>query len=219
MSICWSKQMIKTVLLDLDGTLIDTTGIIIDAFIKTFEKFFPEVELSEEELSNLLGQTLFKTFGFYADSKEQVDDIVKYYREVSNQMIENGLEAFPKAKETLAFLKKKGIKVGIVTSKMRTVATYHLELTGLIGYIDGIIGYEDVVNHKPNQEPIIKALDLLQAKKRQTVYVGDHENDMKAAKSAGIYACAVTYSRRLKEMLFEQPDFVIDELENLKDLI
>ena len=211
--------MIKCVLLDLDGTLIQTTGIIIDAFKVTFKKFFPEQTFSDDEYTDMLGRTLFQTFGYYTSSKEQVDAMVDFYRTYSNDLIDQGLESYPGAKEILTFLKKKNIKVGIVTSKMRRVATHHLEMTKLLEHIDGIIGYEDVSEHKPSPEPILKALELLDVKKSSTIYVGDHENDIIAAKKAGILTCAVTYSHRLKEMLAYQPDFVIDELLNIKDLI
>jgi HAD superfamily hydrolase (TIGR01509 family) len=211
--------MIKCVLFDLDGTLIQTTEIIINTFKITFEKYFPELKLSEDDYTNMLGQTLFTTFGYYTSQEEKVDEIVQFYRTYSNDMIEQGLLAYPGAKDVLAFLKKKNIKVGIVTSKMRKVATHHLEITGLYEHLDGIIGYEDVNEHKPSPEPIEKALTLLGAKKSSTIYVGDHENDIIAAKKAGIQTCAVTYSHRLKEMLSYQPDYVIDELDNIKDLI
>ncbi|MBU1094153.1 MAG: HAD-IA family hydrolase [Firmicutes bacterium] len=209
----------KTILFDLDGTLIESTEIILETFVLTFKKFFPSIELSETELTNMLGHTLYTTFAFYSDSKEQVDEMVDYYRTVSNQKIEEGLKAYPGAAETMAYLKKKGCIVGVVTSKMRHVATYHLELTGLLQYVDGLIGYEDSEAHKPNPEPLLKALNLFGAKPKSTIYIGDHENDMVAAKKAGISACAVTYSHRLKEMLLERPEFVIDELINLKDIV
>jgi HAD superfamily hydrolase (TIGR01549 family) len=210
---------LKTILLDLDGTLIQTTEIILDTFKETLDKFFPHLKLKDEELTNLLGQTLYKTFGFYTDDQDEVDKIVEYYRLISNQKIENGLKAYPGAVETLKYLKSKNCTIGIVTSKMRKVALYHLELTGLIDYIDGLIGYEDVIHHKPNPEPVEKALKLFNADKKTTVYVGDHENDIIAAKKAGISSCAVTYSHRLKACLNEQPEFVIDELTNLKDFV
>ncbi len=209
----------KTILFDLDGTLIQTTKIILDTFVLTFEKFFPTIKLTETELTNMLGHTLFTTFGQYTLSKEKVDEMIEYYRHMSNQKIQEGLIAYPEAKETMTYLKKKGCTIGVVTSKMRHVATYHLELTELLPYVDGLIGYEDTELHKPNPEPILKALELLKAKKETTIYVGDHENDIVAAKKAGISACAVTYSHRLKEMLMEQPEFVIDELMNLKDIV
>jgi HAD superfamily hydrolase (TIGR01549 family) len=210
---------IKTILFDLDGTLINTTDIILSTFVETFEHFMPELKLDDKELTNFLGQTLFTTFGFYVDSKEKVDEMVKYYRILSNLKIEEKLEAFPKAKETIQYLKSKKIQVGVVTSKMRSVAKYHLELTHLFDDLDILIGYEDSKNHKPDAEPLLNAIKALNANKRSTVYIGDHENDMLAAKSAGVISCAVTYSPRIQEMLHTQPDYVIDELDNVKDLI
>lgn len=209
----------KTILFDLDGTLIQTPKIILDAFKLTFNKFVPNVDLNESELSNFLGQTLWKTFGTYTEDQKIIEDMVTYYRQISNDMIEMGLSPYPNAKQTIKYLKKQGCKIGIVTSKMKEVAKYHLKLTDLYDDIDGIIGYEDVMNHKPDPEPIYKALELFDAKKEDAIYIGDHENDIKAAKKAGIESCAVTYSIRLKEMLLEQPEYVIDDLKNLEDLI
>ncbi len=209
----------KTILFDLDGTLIQTPTIILDAFKKTFEKYLPSVELKDSELSNFLGQTLWQTFGFYTDDQDMLDEMIAYYRSVSHEMIESGLYAYPNAKKTIQYLKRQGCKIGIVTSKMREVASYHLKLTDLFDDIDGIIGYEDAIEHKPNPEPILNALKLFQTKKEDAIYIGDHENDIIAAKKAGIESCAVTYSLRLKEMLFEQPEYVIDDLENLEDII
>ena len=210
---------IKTILFDLDGTLINTTDIILSTFVETFKYFLPDLILDQKELTNFLGQTLFKTFEYYVDSKEKVDEMVSYYRMLSNDKIEEGLKAFPFAKETLMYLKKKNIQVGVVTSKMKSIATYHLQLTHLFEHIDLIVGYEDSKNHKTDPEPLLHALELLHAKKEQAIYIGDHENDMTAAKKAGIMSCSVTYSPRIQEMLMLQPDFVIDELNHIKDLI
>jgi phosphoglycolate phosphatase-like HAD superfamily hydrolase len=102
---------------------------------------------------------------------------------------------------------------------MKGVANYHLTLTGLIDHVEGVIGYEDTAKHKPNPEPILKALEVFNAKKESTIYIGDHENDMIAAKNAGVMTCAVTYSKRIKEMLNTQPDFAVDDLSQLRDLI
>ena len=151
--------------------------------------------------------------------KKLVDEMIKAYRKTSNEMIEMGLMPYPNAKQTIEYLKKQGCKIGIVTSKMKDVASYHLKLTNLFEDVDVIIGYEDAENHKPHPDPILKALALLDAKKADTIYIGDHENDIKAAKKAGIESCAVTYSLRLKEMLAEQPEYVIDDLSNLEDIV
>ncbi|BCR35165.1 HAD-IA family hydrolase [Mariniplasma anaerobium] len=209
----------KTILFDLDGTLIQTPTIILEAFKQTFETHLKEVELSEKELSNFLGQTLWQTFEFYTDDKDLVNEMIDHYRNVSNMMIEEGLKAYPNAKKTILYLKNQGCKIGVVTSKLKDVATYHLKLTNLFEDVDLIVGYDDVKNHKPNPDPLLKAIELLNVKKEDTLYVGDHENDIKAAKKAGIESCAVTYSSRLHEMLLEQPEYVIDNLDNLRDII
>ncbi len=211
--------MIKTFLFDLDGTLIQTTEIILETFSKTFKHFLPKEEIKSEDLTNMLGHTLFETFAKYEKSQEKIDQMVSYYRVVSNKMIKKGLKAYPNAIEILSYLKEKGYIVGVVTSKMRHVAQEHLEMTGLANYIDHLVGYEDTTLHKPNPEPIIKALNIFKAQKGTTVYIGDHENDITAAKKAGIISCAVTYSHRIKEMLATNPDYVIDDLKNIEYLI
>jgi HAD superfamily hydrolase (TIGR01662 family) len=210
---------VKTFLFDLDGTLLKSVEVILGAFKDTFQTFLPDLEFKEEEYTGFLGQTLFDTFGYYADDEVKVADMVAHYRNVSDQAFAKELFAYPHAKETLTYLKKQGCTIGIVTSKMRHVALDHLRRIELIEHIDGLIGYEDVKKHKPDAEPIQKALNLFKAKPEETIYVGDHENDIRAAKAAGTLSCAVTYSHRLKEMLALQPEYAIDDLVHLKDVI
>lgn len=211
--------MIKTFLFDLDGTLIQTPELILKTFQITFEKYFPDVKLSSDEESNLLGHTLFETFGQYTNDQNLIDEMVSFYRKTSEAFIEKGLLSYDGALDTIKYLKQKKRKVGVVTSKMIEVASHHLKLVGLYDYIDHIIGYEDTKNHKPSPDPILKALEIFDTKAKDAIYIGDHENDIKSAKAAKIKSCAVTYSMRTKQMLFENPDFVIDELTNIKDLI
>jgi len=211
--------MIKCVLFDLDGTLIQTTEIIIETFKVTFQKYFPHIQLSDNDYTNMLGQTLFTTFGYYTSNQDEINEVVQFYRTYSDDIIEQGLKSYPGAVEIMTFLKKKNVKIGVVTSKMRHVATHHLKLTGLFDFIDGLVGYEDVTEHKPSPEPILRALQLFGAKPQSTIYIGDHENDIISAKKAGILTCAVTYSQRLKEMLSYNPDYAIDELIHIKDII
>lgn len=210
--------MIKNVLFDLDGTLIETPTIILETFKELFDAYIPEVELTDDLLSSFLGQTLFVTFEQYA-GKDKVDELVKIYRDVSEEKIAQGLSAYPGAKALMGYLKRKNVRIGVVTSKLKSVAERHLALVGLLDDIEGIIGYEDVLNHKPDPEPIIKGLEMFGAKASETIYIGDHENDIKSAKKAGVMTCAVSYSFRLREMLFENPDYVIDELKHIEDII
>ncbi len=209
----------KLVLFDLDGTLIASTKIILDVFELIFERYFPEVELDQKTLTSFLGRTLWQTFGDYTDDQDLVEDIIKDYRKESEILIHRDLKSYPNALETINYLKDQGLKVGVVTSKINHVALSHMKLVGIDEAVDHLIGYDDVEKHKPNPEPLLKALAYFDVSADDAVYVGDHENDMRAAKAAGIAACAVTYSNRLNEMLAENPAYVIDDLSNLKDLV
>ena len=120
--------MIKCVLFDLDGTLIQTTEIIIETFKVTFQKYFPHIQLSDDDYTNMLGQTLFTTFGYYTSNQDEINEVVQFYRIYSDDIIEQGLKSYPGAVEIMTFLKKKNVKIGVVTSKMRHVATHHLKL-------------------------------------------------------------------------------------------
>ena len=210
--------MIKLVLFDLDGTLIQSTELIMEAFRVTFKTYFPKVDV-DSVITNFLGQTLWETFGDYIQDDQSIDDIIAFYRQTSETLIQSQMHAYPNAKETLEYLVKENVRVGVVTSKMHGVARQHLKLVGLDEYVEHLVGYEDVTNHKPDKEPLTKALSLFDMTPDEAIYIGDHENDIRAAKACGMMSCAVTYSHRLKEMLSYQPDYVIDDLLHIKDIV
>jgi len=209
----------KVVLLDLDGTLIQSTEVIMETFKITFDKFFKGVTLTDDVLTSFLGSTLFKTFELYMDSTHDIHTLVSFYRETSERLMKDNLKAYPHAKELLEGLRSQGVKIGIVTSKMREVARDHLTLVGLEGYIDHIVGYEDVTLHKPDKEPLQKALTFFNVDKEDAMYVGDHENDILAAKNAEMMSCLVSYSHRLKEALGYFPDYVVDDLIHILEVL
>ena len=210
--------MIKLVLFDLDGTLLKSTEIIMDTFVITFKKYFKDITLDERTLTSFLGHTLFETFGLYIRDDQSMDELVSFYRHTSEELMKD-VQAYPNAKELMEILKAKNIQIGVVTSKMNHVAREHLTLIGLNDYVTHLVGYEDVKNHKPDKEPIEKGLSLYGVNSDESVYVGDHENDMVAAKKAGVMSCAVSYSHRLKEMLAVMPDYVVDDLLQIEDII
>lgn len=210
--------MIKLVLFDLDGTLLKSTEIIMEAFVITFKKYFKDITLDERTLTSFLGHTLFETFGLYIKEDQSMDELVSFYRQTSEALMKD-VQAYPNATALMESLKSKGVQIGVVTSKMNHVAREHLMLIGLNDYVTHLVGYEDVKNHKPDKEPIEKGLSLYGITPDEAVYVGDHENDMVAAKAAGVMSCAVSYSHRLKEMLAVMPDYVVDDLLQIEDII
>ncbi len=202
-----------TVLFDLDGTLLNSQEWITKSFEYTFQKFRPNLEISDEEYNSFFGPTLYQTFKRYSDDEDEINEMIAYYREYNVAGYDENVKLFPGAKETLKILHKKGYKLGIVSSKKKDLVEHTVELFGITEYIDIIIGQGDFEKPKPDPESILMAINKLESK--NTLYVGDTLSDMKAAKAANAKACGVLYSSNIEELLEDQPDYVIKNMSQL----
>jgi pyrophosphatase PpaX len=84
-----------------------------------------------------------------------------------------------------------------------------------------IVGSDDTERHKPDPEPILLALDRLDATPETAAYVGDSPFDIRAAKAARVAAIGVTWggihsAERLRE---EEPDELVDDAEELRGVL
>lgn len=210
--------MIDTVLFDLDGTLIDSNQLIISTFKYVFETELPHIQMTEADYIPFIGPTLIQGFGKYVSDETQIQHLVQVYRKKNLELHDAAIQAFDGALSLLIDLKSRGIQTGIVSSKMHFLVERGLKVTGLFPYIDVIIGSDDVVNHKPHPEPIIKALacfdDIDEA-----VYVGDHPNDILAGKAAGLITIGMNYSWHLDTLKKANATYYLDSLIQIKEVI
>ena len=211
------KNKVEIVLFDLDGTLIDTRALIFSSFVYTFEKYFPNYELTDEELESFFGPPLKETFSRYSDDPKQVDEMIEYYRAYNIAEHDNYVKPMDGCKEVIRSLKRKHYKIGIVSSKKRNVVEMGLDLAGIRDYIDVLVCEDEVKKAKPDPEGILKALEHLDPNvdKNKVLYIGDHPSDIKAAKAAGVKSCGVMYSSKASELDEENPDYEIYKLVDL----
>lgn len=204
------------ILFDLDGTLIHTNDLIFESFKHTFNLYKPDYELSEEELISFLGPTLKDTFNKYFDD-DMLSTLIDAYRDHNLAHHEDLAYVYPGVIETLEELKQRGYRLGVVTSKFRDSAMHGLELFKLTDYFEVVIGLDDVQNHKPDPEGILKAMDILDTKK--AIYVGDNPSDMMAAKRADVLAVGVEWSMRGAQSLLDAGgDVIIKEMKEVLTL-
>ncbi len=193
--------MQKTILFDLDGTLIDSTEAILESFKKSFKHFGKEVP-KEQEILVQIGHPLFDMFVNLGVPKEQAGNFVTAYKENYRKIHTKKTVLLPKAKEAVELARKSGAKLGVVTTKTGKYSIELLEHFGIFSHFGCLIGSEDVQKHKPHPEPIFKALNLLNVSKSNKVYmVGDTCMDMLAAENAGIEGIAVEFKYAHKNML------------------
>jgi pyrophosphatase PpaX len=112
------------------------------------------------------------------------------------------------------------MKSAVVTSKRRRSATFGMEATGLLGLFDATVVYEDTSRHKPEPDPILKALDLLGIQKGSVLMVGDSVYDIRAAKNADallkkveVKSAGAAYGPSGRDVLTkENPDYILDSV-------
>ncbi|ODS42642.1 MAG: hypothetical protein MSIBF_04895 [Candidatus Altiarchaeales archaeon IMC4] len=197
---------IKAILFDLDNTLLD--------FMK-FKKEATKAAASAMIKAGLAGEKnelSEKLFEFYLSHGIESNDafekyLLKEFGAVDCRVLAAGVNAYLKEKylhllpyphtaETLAQLKKMGIKLAVVTDGVRLKAWMRLCEAGLDGYFDAVVTHEDTGKKKPSKEPFLEACRQLKIEPAQCLMVGDWpERDIEGAKALGMKTCIVKYAR------------------------
>lgn len=102
-----------------------------------------------------------------------------------------GLAPYDGVHDLLRDLRTAGLRAGIVTSAPRTYA--EKVVAHWQWQVDVIVGYHDAPRRKPNPDPIIHALDGLGVPAASAIYVGDHPDDVTAARAAGVWSVAASW--------------------------
>ncbi len=206
-------MIIRTILFDLDGTLIDTNELIIASFTHTIEQYGNR-PYSREEILDFIGPPLKDSMDKI--DPDRADELMHTYRKHNIENHDAYVKAYEGVVDTIKSLKEAGFKLGIVTTKMRTTVTMGLELTGLDGLFDTIITLDDVTNAKPHPEPIVKALEELNSAASEALMVGDNIHDIEGGKNAGTRTAGVAWTVKGREVLDQlHPDFMLDHMSDL----
>ncbi|EAH6880947.1 TPA: HAD family hydrolase [Campylobacter jejuni] len=183
--------MNKTILFDLDGTLIDSTDAILNSFQGAF-KALGLTSKNNEEIKNLIGYPLEQMFRMlYPDKVNLSKEFVLAYREIYAQIYLEQTTLLPKAKEALE-LGSEIADLGIVTTKGGKFTPILLDYLRVKKFFKTLITLEDVTNPKPSSEPIILALKRLNKTQENAYMIGDTILDIQAAISANITPLALT---------------------------
>lgn len=207
------------VLFDLDGTLLDTEKAILASYTQVLREFRPDQEFSKEELLDLLGPTLNVGFGRYLNPDE-IPLAIERYRSLNVEYHKTHVFMVDGAKEVIDRLKTEGYRLGIVSSKKKEVILLGLNLFDLQDEFEVIVGYDEVLKHKPDPEGIFTACSLMKVGHDDVVYVGDSAGDIEAAKAAGVYSIGFVFNPDRKEQLVAtKPNSLIEKLAEIPEIL
>jgi pyrophosphatase PpaX len=191
---------IRAVLYDFDGTLADSTELIMRCYRHTMSTHLGDVPPDEDWLSGF-GMTLESQLERFARTPAEALSMLDTYRDYQNTIHDELLRPFPGAAETVAELERRGYRLAIVTSKHRRAALRGIELCGIVSHFDLVVTPEDVREPKPHPEPVLFALEKLGVRADEALFVGDSPHDIASGRAAGTRTAAALWGPFPREAL------------------
>ena len=209
----------KIVILDFDGTLGDTTALIV----RTTQAAIKELGLparSDEQCASMIGLRLVEIPPvLFPECEVDCDLYAQTYRRYFNEFNTSGaVILYPNVIETLEALKAKGMTLTIASSRSNATLIRYVEDLGLSSVISYVVGANDVKQGKPDPEAVNKILAEFDFKAEEAIVVGDTVFDVQMGINAGTRTCGVTYGNGSRESLSEA-DWLIDDFSKLTDII
>ena len=210
---------IRAVIVDLDGTMIDTVGDFIKALnlslgalaLPPVDRAFVERTVGKGS-EHLIRSTLQHV---EADAARYDDAWALYQR---HYLTINGEHAtvYPGVVEGLERLASRGLKLACLTNKPTAFAVPLLRSKGLHFYFAAVFGGDAFERKKPDPLPLLKTCEALGSLPAHTLMLGDSSNDARAARAAGCPVVLVSYGYNHGEPVASAgADAVIDRLDDL----
>ncbi len=206
----------KGIIFDIDGTLTSTNELIFNSFNHIAQKYLDRT-FTDKEIIALFGPTEDVILKEWCGNNFEVakKDYYEFYK--SHHHIAN---LYPGIKELLDYLKTKGVLLAVFTGKGRQASLITLEELSIINYFDLIVTGDDVTNHKPSSEGIMKFVNKYHLKKDEVLMIGDSIADVRASKEAGIRIASALWDSYASEKVKNLgSDYYFNTVDELKEFL
>jgi HAD superfamily hydrolase (TIGR01509 family) len=199
---------ITTLLFDWDGTLFDSARAGFLAFQKTFDDL--GISFTREFYNARYSPNwyaMYEALDLPKAKWKMADELwIEHYGEQPPKLVEG-------AGATILELRRRGYRLGIVTSGTERRVTREIAQLSLSSEFEAVVCNEHIVNKKPHPEGLEKAIRLLASNRAVCSYVGDAPEDVQMGKTAGVLTVAVRSDYPTsKHLLDEQPDIHLESI-------
>jgi HAD superfamily hydrolase (TIGR01509 family) len=206
-----STRSINTLLFDWDGTLVDSAQLGLTAF----EQSFADLGVAFDHkiyraVYSPNWYSVYEALGLPKDKWDQADDLwVKHYGEQTAQPVAGALQ-------TITDLKKKGYRLGVVSSGNECRVAREISVLGFESFFETVVCCEQMENKKPHPEGLHTAMRALGCMSNATCYVGDSPEDIQMGKRANLFTVGVRSDYPTSWKLQSHgPDILIESLTEL----
>ncbi len=214
-------QNIKAIIFDMDGVIIDSEHLQVEA-----EKIVcknHQIEIPDSEWSNFKGKKNIDIFKYIIEnfSSEKLDpqQLADEKGQIYLKIAPEKLKLIPGAIEFIHKAKKHFEKLAVATSSGPLTQKLAFDIFDLHPHFEVLITGKDVVNGKPHPEPYLKAVERLGFLPEVCLVIEDSDNGIKSAKAAGCLAVGITTSFPKKRLLQAGADYVVDSFSELASLL
>lgn len=198
-----------TYLFDLDGTLLDSVGLILASYRHTAMVHRGEAPDDAVWLAGL-GTPLRTQLRHLSEDPVEIAAMVETYREHNLGNHDAMVRPYDGVVDAVRALAGRA-QLGLVTSKLRHGALRGLRTAGLEDAFAVVVGADDVERHKPDPAPVLAALARLDAHPGSAVFIGDSPHDLVAGRAAGVSTAAALWGPFTRATLAPHaPDFWLE---------
>lgn len=210
-----------SVIFDMDGTLLDTQRICIDAWEYAGQK--QGVSGVGDHIPNVCGMGE-PAWTAYLVEHFPAFDIPMFKTDARAYIVDNLVVKYKKgAKELLEFLKQNGIKMALASGSSGKTVEHHLNAVGASDYFLATLGGESVINGKPDPDIFLLAAEKINANPKDCFVIEDSENGIVAGYRAGMNCIGVPdivqFKDEIKDKCYAYVDSLLDVIEIFRKLI
>jgi phosphoglycolate phosphatase len=204
---------------DIDGTLVDARKDIVKAVNYTLRELDIPLKSFDQIVSYIgTGVKDLLTRSLGRENNALLDKSLSVFGNYYRDHLADEAVLYPHVVEILEYFKEK--TKAIISNRNKEFAELILVKLGIDKYFRNVEGADDNGCNKPDPCLLNNILRDIGTDKKRTIMIGDMDLDILAGKNAGVFTCGVTYGiGKKKDILKSGPDFIIDDLLKLKEII